>query len=59
MVERLNAWLQDNGVVLLKAGGYNHYRVAQSLLPLLTDKIDPAVIARFKAIFAEVDSILK
>lgn len=59
IVERLNAWLQDKDIVLLKAGGYNHYRVAQALLPLLTDKTDPAVVARFKAIFAKIDEIMK
>jgi len=59
IVERLNAWLQCKGIVLLKAGGYNHYRVAQALLPLLTSKTDSTVVGRFKTIFAKIDEIMK
>lgn len=59
VVERINAWLQNKGITLLKAGGYNHYRVAQALLPLLTDGVDPATLAVFKAVFAKLDETMK
>lgn len=36
MVERINQWLKEKGIKLLKDGGFNHYRVAQAVLPKLT-----------------------
>ena len=36
MIEQINQWLKAKGVTLLKDGGFNHYRVAQAILPALT-----------------------
>lgn len=49
IVERLNKWLEANGVTLLKAGGFNHYRVAQALLPKLNnDNLSATDLERFE-----------
>jgi hypothetical protein len=36
VIERINGWLKNEGIVLKKDGGFNHYRVAQAMLPILT-----------------------
>lgn len=38
IVEKINQWLKARSVFLLKDGGFNHYRVAQALLPMLNHK---------------------
>jgi len=37
IVERINQWLKAEKINLLRDGGFNHYRVAQELLPKLTE----------------------
>lgn len=60
IIERLNKWLVDKGVVLRKDGGFNHYRVAQALLPILTiDKVDPAELEAFGLLFERVNEQLQ
>jgi len=59
MVERINQWLKSKGITLLKNGGFNHYRVAQSLLPELTvERLSAAEIDHFEALFSRVNTLL-
>ena len=59
MIERINQWLKQKGIALLKEGGFNHYRVAQSLLPTITmDTLKPADLARFERLFDRVTAAL-
>ena len=59
IIERINQWLTAEGVVLLKEGGFNHYRVAQALLPMLTNgTVSADVIPRFESLFSRVNSAL-
>ena len=59
MVERINQWLKGKGITLLRDGGFNHYRVAQALLPRLTDASVPAAdLDRFERLFARVNAAL-
>lgn len=59
IVERINKWLKDKSIVLLKDGGFNHYRVAQALLPRLTIATLPATnVGCFEKLFARVNSAL-
>ena len=53
--ERINKWLKQNGIVLLKDGGFNHYRVAQAALPKLTiDSLKPKELAVFEKLSERV-----
>ncbi|WP_410497713.1 AAA family ATPase [Chitinibacter sp. S2-10] len=55
IVERINQWLKAKGINLLKDGGFNHYRVAQAVLPMLSaTTLNPEVLARFEALFAKI-----
>ena len=57
MIERINYWLKDKGITLLKDGGFNHYRVAQAILPALTaEALQPNEMARFERLFDQVAS---
>jgi hypothetical protein len=59
MVERINQWLKQNGIALLKDGGFNHYRVAQAALPMLTvAALQPTDLARFERLFDRVSGAL-
>jgi hypothetical protein len=59
IVERINLWLKDKGINLLKDGGFNHYRVAQALLPKLTaTSLTGPDLERFEKLFARVNSSL-
>lgn len=59
MVERINQWLKAKGIALLKDGGFNHYRVAQAVLPTLTSEaLQPDDLARFERLFDRVASVL-
>jgi energy-coupling factor transporter ATP-binding protein EcfA2 len=59
MVERINQWLKSKGKTLLKDGGFNHYRVAQTILPMLTPgALKPDELARFARLFAKLDELL-
>lgn len=59
IVERINLWLKDKGINLLKDGGFNHYRVAQALLPKLTViSLTAPDLERFEKLFARVNSSL-
>jgi len=59
IVERINQWLKARGVSLLKDGGFNHYRVAQGLLPSLTESsLSPIDFQRFENLFARVNGVL-
>ncbi len=55
IVERINQWLKKQGTTLLKDGGFNHYRVAQALLPMLTSKsVNAKDLARFEKLFCRI-----
>jgi len=55
IVERINKWLKQNGITLLKDGGFNHYRVAQAALPMLTsESLKPEELAIFDKLFKRV-----
>lgn len=55
MIVRINQWLMTKGITLLKDGGFNHYRVAQAVLPALTlSALQPDELARFERLFARV-----
>lgn len=59
MIERINQWLKGKGITLLKDGGFNHYRVAQALLPRLTAAaLSPGDLERFEKLFARVNGAL-
>ena len=59
MIERINRWLKGKGISLLKDGGFNHYRVAQALLPRLTAAaLSPSDLERFEKLFAQVNRAL-
>jgi hypothetical protein len=59
IVERINHWLAAKNIPLLKDGGFNHYRVAQALLPCLNaTTLAPADLQRFEDLFARVNSAL-
>jgi hypothetical protein len=60
IIERINQWLKGKGgITLLKDGGFNHYRVAQALLPRLTDaSLSETDLERFEKLFARVNIAL-
>lgn len=59
MIERINHWLKAKGITLLKDGGFNHYRVAETLLPALTaTALSPEKLAPFERLFAKVGEVL-
>ena len=59
IVERINQWLTSKGINLLKDGGFNHYRVAQALIPLLQEKsLSSTDLERFEKLFARVNAVL-
>ena len=59
IVERINQWLDAKNIPPLKDGGFNHYRVAQALLPRLNaTELAPADLQRFEDLFARVNSAL-
>jgi hypothetical protein len=59
IVERINQWLVAKELVLLKDGGFNHYRVARALAPMLNEKVVTADLAkRFDALFERVHAAL-
>lgn len=59
IIERINQWLKGKGIVLLKDGGFNHYRVAQALLPRLTGAaLSGPDFERFEKLFTRVNSSL-
>jgi hypothetical protein len=59
MIERINHWLKSKNITLLKDGGFNHYRVAQAMLPALTSaKLKPDELARFERLFSKLAELL-
>lgn len=59
IVARIDRWLEAKKVALLKDGGFNHYRVAQTLLQSLTaDSFKPDELARFEGLFARIGEVL-
>jgi predicted ATP-dependent endonuclease of OLD family len=59
MIERINHWLKAKKITLLKDSGFNHYRVAQAILPALTTAaLQPDELARFERLFAKVGEVL-
>ncbi|MGE0438992.1 MAG: AAA family ATPase [Gemmatimonadales bacterium] len=59
MIERINHWLKAKNITLLKDGGFNHYRVAQAVLPALTAAtLKPDELARFERLFSKVSEVL-
>jgi hypothetical protein len=58
IVERINVWLEQKGVKLLKDGGFNHYRVAQAILPALTEMtLKAEELARFERLFSKISEV--
>lgn len=59
MIERINHWLKAKGIALLKEGGFNHYRVAQAIMPALTPaSLKPEDFVRFEKLFMRVHEAL-
>lgn len=59
IVERINHWLTRKDITLLRDGGFNHYRVAQAILPSLTiDSLKPEELSRFERLFARIAQVL-
>lgn len=59
IVERINQWLKAKGIVLLKDGGFNHYRVAQAVLPKLNvATLKPEELTRFDMLFTRIGDVL-
>jgi predicted ATP-dependent endonuclease of OLD family len=60
IVERINRWLDQKGKVLLKSGGFNHYRVAQALLSRLNlETLSAKDLDRFEALFSRINEALR
>ncbi len=60
IVERVNQWIKTRKISLLKEGGFNHYRVAQSLLPLLTiETVQAEQLDALEDLFTRLNSLLK
>lgn len=58
-VERINQWLKAKSITLLKDGGFNHYRVAQALLPKLTaEALGADGLTPFEKLFTKLNSAL-
>lgn len=56
ILERINQWLEKNDIKLLKDGGFNHYRVAQSVLTELNvAALKDEDIARFERVFTRIN----
>lgn len=58
VVERLERWLNSEGVQLRATGGFNHYLVASFLSGHPPDTLSPDTMARFEAFFGKVNSLL-
>lgn len=59
IVARIDKWLAAKDIELLKDGGFNHYRVAQTLLQTLrADAFKPDELARFERLFTRVAEVL-
>ncbi|HDR9278625.1 TPA: AAA family ATPase [Burkholderia vietnamiensis] len=59
IVERINHWLKAKGIVLLRDGGFNHYRVAQAVLPALNlATLKPDDLLRFDRLFSRIREVL-
>lgn len=59
IVARIDSWLETKKVVLRKGGGFNHYRVAQTLLQSLTAaSFKPDELSRFAKLFARIGEVL-
>ncbi len=59
IIERINHWLKATGITLLKDGGFNHYRVAQAMLPALkVSALQPGEVARFEHLFLKIGEVL-
>lgn len=55
IVERINQWLKQKDIKLLRDGGFNHYRVAQAVLPMLTaTMLRPEDLERFGQLFDRI-----
>jgi predicted ATP-dependent endonuclease of OLD family len=60
LVERINIWLKSKKIALRKDGGYNHYLVAQSILPKLTAiNLKQEDQKPFELLFKRVNSTLR
>lgn len=60
LVERINQWLKSEGINILNDGGFNHYRVAQTLLPMLNQKkLISDSLKAFAKIFERLNNELK
>ena len=58
-VERINQWLKAKGITLLKDGGFNHYRVAQAILPMLTAaNLGADGLAPFEKLFNRINLVV-
>lgn len=59
IIERINKWLKEKNVTLLKDGGFNHYRVARSLLQILTPtSLSSEQIAPFEIMFSRINEVI-
>ncbi|HEY1803431.1 MAG TPA: AAA family ATPase [Terracidiphilus sp.] len=59
IVERINQWLKTEKISLLRDGGFNHYRVAQALLPKLTpSSLGAQEIDSFAKLFEKLNKAL-
>ncbi len=56
IVERVNQWLEKEGVELRPSGGYNHYAVAKTLVSSPAAEIDDPTLDRFAALFKSVNA---
>ncbi|HET9177386.1 MAG TPA: AAA family ATPase [Terriglobia bacterium] len=59
IVERINLWLEARQIRLLRDGGFNHYRVAQALLPMLSERsLSVPDVDRFDELFGSLNAAL-
>lgn len=58
IIERINIWLKEKSIEVKHGGGFNHYRVAQSLLPKLSSQsLKSADLEPFEKLFEKLNSL--
>ncbi|HUW28602.1 MAG TPA: AAA family ATPase [Sulfuriferula sp.] len=57
IVQRLEQYIKDKGLIIRPSGGFNHYAVATRFASSPPKSLDAATIARFRALFAVVNAI--
>ena len=57
IVQRLEQYIKDKGIIIRPSGGFNHFAVATRFASSPPKSLDAETIARFRALFAVVNAI--